>query len=241
MVMRGRVAVIGDLVKSRQARRRDELQMDMERALKFANRLTSPADALAPSLGDEFQGLYGSIDEALAATLIVQLCLGPRRVRIGVGAGRVSIYRGDSVPFRQDGSAWWAARDAIEATDVGVGVCSRFRSHSPNSVRSRLRRSGGVVWEQLPLPGFERYLPDEKYPVSHPGGLVNAFLTSRDAYLLSLGGRDRRIGLRLIEGASQERIGEEEAISQSAVSQRVARSTLRALPTSFRNLQGDQE
>lgn len=105
------VAVIGDLVDSRGSAR-----PATHKALKAAISQL-PADALspfAPTVGDEIQGVYASLPAAIRATHLLRLMLTHScDIRFGIGSGEI-IDVGDGI---QDGSAWWRAREAIEAVE----------------------------------------------------------------------------------------------------------------------------
>jgi hypothetical protein len=107
-------ALIGDIVGSRQSPDRSQLQGDLLTLLDDVSaRLDHP---LAVTLGDEFQGRYPTIAEAVAASWFLHLGATPfARLRIGIGWGDITVDPGDGSPFGQDGPAWWRGRDAIEA------------------------------------------------------------------------------------------------------------------------------
>ena len=85
-----------------------------------------------PTVGDEFQAVAYTLEDALLLTLRAQLLLPPQlQLRFGIGAGRIEEFasgvhrqapargRGAESAALQDGSAWWAARAAINrAHDV---------------------------------------------------------------------------------------------------------------------------
>lgn len=108
------VAVIIDLVGSRQLRDRELSQHQLVEVAARVNRLITPVQPIAATVGDEFQALYANAASAFEATLLMRLWL-PEGVdcRFGIGAGS---YRTISkVPHDiHDGSAWWSAREAIE-------------------------------------------------------------------------------------------------------------------------------
>ncbi|MFT3875750.1 MAG: SatD family protein [Propioniciclava sp.] len=105
------VALLGDLVDSRASSDRVALHARLSDALTLANRRHHPLDALRVTVGDEFQGVFGTLGDALAASYTVRLALGDD-VRFGIGRGAVSVI--DTTGNVQDGSAWWSARAAID-------------------------------------------------------------------------------------------------------------------------------
>ena len=203
------VGVIGDLVGSRRSPSRVELQREMIAALARADEIAPGSEALAPTLGDEFQGRYADLATALTAVLVVQLVLGADRVRFGLGIGDLLLHDPAATPLRQDGPVWWAARAAIEAVecatprwgtrvrqwDAQTGAASGAAGDGPAAV---------VPW-------------------------ANALVLGRDHHVGRLRARDRRIALALLAGDHQIAISAREGISPSAVSQRVRSTGLRAL------------
>lgn len=118
-----RVALLGDLVSSRDAPDRAAVHAAVLAALALADAHTAPVSPLRVTVGDEFQGVYAHLGEALKATHLVRLALaGHSDVRFGLGVGAIA----DIDPGRgiQDGSAWWTARAAIEAVETSAARAS---------------------------------------------------------------------------------------------------------------------
>lgn len=106
-------ALIGDVVASRQSPNRAALQERLVEVLGVISDLHS--SRLAVTLGDEFQGRYSSLSEAVAVSWELHVrCLPFARLRLGVGWGDILVEGSEQGPFGQDGPAWWNARDAIE-------------------------------------------------------------------------------------------------------------------------------
>ncbi|MEO7069428.1 MAG: SatD family protein, partial [Nostocoides sp.] len=106
-----RATVIGDLVGSRKATDRAILHARLKAALRRTNAVIPAATPLAVTVGDEFQGSYARLGNALDATVRVYLDLMPEyEVRFGIGWGEVTTLDGEGI---QDGPGWWSARDAI--------------------------------------------------------------------------------------------------------------------------------
>lgn len=185
-----RYAVIGDLVGSRQQPSRRRAQEHLLAALEVVNRLVPAVQPLEPTIGDELQGVYEELHEALAATVLVRLAL-PESMdcRFGIGVGAVEIVGASHYGLTQDGQAWWSARDAIDMA------------------KAKVRQ----------LPGLRTWLVRDG---SQEGDVVNAYLLVRDQLVSGFDGRQRRIALGEVHGKSLAQIAEEEGISASAVSQR---------------------
>ncbi|MFS0886897.1 SatD family protein [Aeromicrobium sp. 179-A 4D2 NHS] len=108
------VAVIGDLVASRQAPSRAAAQDALVEALRTAAELAPALQSPAPTIGDEFQSTHESLADALLSALVVRLSL-PEGMdaRVGIGRGVVEVVGRSEYGLTQDGPAWWNARDAI--------------------------------------------------------------------------------------------------------------------------------
>ena len=128
-------------------------------------------------------------------------------LRFGIGVGAISEVEGvagsgaDGAPGRpiQDGSAWWAAREAIEKAhhlqDAGRSFIRTWLRIHPDAVGG----SGGE-WSER-----ER--------------VVNSVLILRDQTIFRLQPRQRRIMAGLLMGVTQIKIARQEKVSQQAVSE----------------------
>ncbi|MBM7472060.1 SatD family protein [Subtercola frigoramans] len=199
------VAVVIDLVKSRQITERRSAQVQIETAFALVNSLVIPVQPLEATVGDEFQAVYESVSAALEATLLARLAL-PAGIdcRFGMGSGELwSVGTGATGPL-QDGPGWWLAREAINEAHV------REDARTP-SLRSWYRSD------------------DQRYPEA----VVNAQLLVRDQVVGAMSDRARRITLGTFRGLSQAELAASEQISQSAVSQSLRRSGGSALVSSL--------
>lgn len=191
---------IGDVVGSRRAGDRQSVHDALVDSLTGTARFEGVIDPGRVTVGDEFQGSFTTLGQALAATLHLRLTLLPEvDVRIGLGWGEVSTLDVDT----RDGPGWWAAREAIawvkdtQAKGVTAHVRSAYR-RDPPSDGEEPRGSLG---------------PDP--------GAVNAALLCRDQLLGELDARDLRLLRGLLEGYSQRELAEREMVTPSAISQRV--------------------
>lgn len=104
------VALLVDVVSSRTAARRD-LHAALRAGADEVNRDVEALSPLRTTVGDEMQGVYPTLGDALRASIWLRLELAPTwDVRCGIGGGEVTEV-GDGI---QDGSAWWRAREAID-------------------------------------------------------------------------------------------------------------------------------
>jgi hypothetical protein len=190
-----RAALIGDVVGSRHAADRRGLHRRLTVALK-----TVAATAIDPpvfTVGDEFQGSYPTVGDAIYAALRMRLAVAPDiDVRFGVGWGEVTVL--DEQARIQDGPGWWAAREAIEQTAAAQ------QRPGLALVRTTFRSSGN----------------------RDDVDAINAALMCRDHLLGSLDDRSLRILRGLMKNQPKKDIAQAEGISPSAVSQRAGRDGL---------------
>lgn len=195
------VAVIGDVIRSRKHPDRAALQMALERALRETDRLVPPVHGLTITLGDEFQGVYETIQQAVDATLVVQLeLLGESSVRFGIGKGEVLFVDEPRWPFGQDGPLWWRAREALEAV-----VAGEIANTTPRSRRTAYRGEG----------------PEDS--------TLNSLLILRDQIAARLDAVDAAILRKLMAGETQAAIAAELELHPSSVSRRVQRHGIAVL------------
>lgn len=186
--------LIGDLIGSRRVASRAAVQDTLAQALAATARLVPPVDRLETTVGDEYQGVFDTLGEATLAALVVRLRLtGVVDTRCGIGVGEREVFRPDRTPMLQDGPAWWSARAAVDALGAPA---------------NRLRRTW---FDAGQLAGAADL------------ALVNAFLTTRDALVDRMNPRARSVLLLALEGRTQREIAHVEGVSESAVSQAMAR------------------
>lgn len=219
-----RVAVIIDLVGSRQHADRLWVHQSMRAAMEQVNGLVRFDHPLEATVGDESQGRFLSLGDALRATLLLRLVL-PEGMdcRAGIGIGPVEDLELGAYGPIQDGPAWWAARDAI------VEVKGREITRNPT-----LR----TWYDVADRPGFAA----DEYEAP---ALVNAVLLVRDEVVTQMSSRSRRLMLGMMLGRSQAEMAADEGVTQSAVSQSLRRSGAMAVLSSHELLvahqSGEQE
>ena len=184
---------VADVIASRSHADQPSLIAALTDALTWVNEQTDPVQPLAMTVGDEFQGAYRDLAGALDAALLTRLKLTTRYdIRIGLGWGEISSYDPERAPMAQSGSAWWAAREAIDRV-VEIGKKQQW----PRSVRTLVAGAAEPT-----------------------GGALNAFLLCRDAVLGRMDDKDLRITLGLFLGERQTDIAAELAITQPSVARR---------------------
>lgn len=187
------IALIGDVVQSRFAGHRQTLHDTLDRVLHTVNAEGHVHDPAIITLGDEFQGVYDTLGDALRASFRIRALLHPTAdVRFGIGRGAITVL--DPQRGIHDGPAYWTARDAIEKA-----------KHRASQPQTRTSRTAYVS------PGD---------PPGHAEA-VQAALDCLDFMVGSMSGKSRTILGGLMEGRTQLEIAELQGVSASAVSQRV--------------------
>src|SRR6478609_2585703 len=211
------ISVLADMVGSRRLADRRDAQRVLDAAIAAAETdLPLALEPLRPTVGDEQQGVYPTLEAALASLLLVQLAL-PDGVecRFGLGIGAVDGF--DSASGRlQDGPGWWAARAAIDT------VHAKQQRAAP-SARSWVVASG-----------------DEDAGVHTAAALANSYLLARDHLVGGMNERARRLTLGRCLGRTQRELAEQEGITQPAVSQALAASGAAAVVEGFLVLRADR-
>ena len=202
--------LIGDVVRSRAAVDRSGLHGRLTALLDEGNERLRPVVPLRITIGDEFQGCFATVGEAVHASLWLRLHLAPGQLRHGLGWGVVAVLADQ--PRVEDGPGWWAAREAIEA------VKKDATRASTRLLRTAYRRAEDTVG------------PDP--------GAVNAALICRDQMVGSVSPRSVRLLRGVVDGRSQAELAEEEGISPSAVSQRMRKDGLAVVVAADELLEG---
>lgn len=201
-------AVIGDIVGSRQVSSRSRLQQRLDKALAAVNTAMATVQPLTPTLGDEFQGMFERIEDAIEASFLLRVELvGKVDVRMGIGWGSLRIHDPNRTPFGQDGPCWWRARDAL-----GELARTERSNQEPNSLRTVCRT--GNAQEQL----------------------YNSILVLRDHILAGIDEADATILKLVMSGASQQEAAARLGINKSSVSRRMQSHGLAAVLRSREHL-----
>jgi hypothetical protein len=192
------IALIVDIVKSRELEDRVGAQRSIRDAFEQAFEERPARRPLWPTVGDEFQAIFFTLGDALLTTSLVRLVL-PSDVdcRFGLGRGQTADVDEQAPGTIQDGSAWWNAREAIEETH---------------------RREHGSE------PYLRSWFVSSDAAETGAMSLVNSFLLLRDASISAMRPRDRRLTAGALLGDSQSELARREKITQSAVSQSLRRS-----------------
>lgn len=200
------VAVIADIVGSRRLRSRSQAQRVFDETIARVEKAHPQADQpLRPTVGDEQQGVYRTLDDALVSLLLLQLAL-PDGIefRFGLGIGEIRPVQSEHREL-SDGPGWWAARDAIEI------------------VHSRQQRA---------VPSSRTWIvgaPDQTEVMDVVIRSANAYLLARDQIIAGMSERERRLAYGRVNGVSQTALAEQEGITQPSVSKALRSSGAAAL------------
>jgi len=200
------VTVIADIVGSRRLRDRAQAQREFDETIARVERGHPLAlQPLRPTVGDEQQGLYRRLDDAMCALLLLQLALPDGlEFRFGIGIGAVTTV-GSAHGDLADGPGWWAARSAIET------VHARQQRTVPSS-RSWI----------VGAPGQDEVMESDI-------AASNAYLLARDHLVARMSARERRIAFGRASGMSQQQLAAQEGITQPSVSKALRGSGAAAL------------
>jgi len=189
------IAVIADIVGSRGLGDRGAAQRVLDETIaRVEQDLPLAAQPLTPTVGDEQQGVYLDLGDALTSLLMIQLRL-PDGIafRFGLGVGEVRAV--ESVHGElADGPGWYAARAAIE------------------TVHSR---------EQRAVPRTRTWIvgaPGQDEVMETTIAASNAYLLARDELVGAMSERERRLTYGRAVGRSQQELAAQEGISQPSVS-----------------------
>lgn len=206
------IAVIADIVGSRSLDDRPAAQRAIDDAvLRVEADLPLATRPLLPTVGDELQGTYATLPDAMASLLLLRLAL-PDGIecRYGIGVGELG-----EVPSRAgalaEGPGWWAARAAIDDLHA-------LQARTVPGARTLIAAAADLEGEHVSI------------------GLANAYLLARDELVSDMTGRTRRLAYGRLRGATQRELAAAEGITQSAVSQALAAAGAGALVEGFRRL-----
>src|SRR6478735_1573791 len=205
--------VTADIVGSRRLPDREAAQRVLDAAIaRVEHDLPLAEQPLRPTVGDEQQAIYPTLDAALGSLLLLQLTLSDGiECRFGVGVGKVADIpsaAGD-IP---EGPAWWAAREAID------------KVHALQQRRVPTARTWVVA------------APDEGATAEREARMANSYLLARDQLVAGMSERTRRLVYGRCLGITQRELASSEGITQSAVSQALATSGASAVIEGFRLL-----
>lgn len=203
--------VIIDVVDSRKLPDRAQAHQMILKTFTRVDEAVFPTRKIWATVGDEFQVVYATLNEALKASALARLLL-PEGIdlRYGIGKGEIrTITETDSGPI-DDGPGWYRARDALDhATDL------QGRGH----------------------PWLRTWAIIDSTQNHMNQSITQAHLTTRDHLIWRMTTRERRITAAWLEGKTQQEIARAEKMSQAAISQRLVTCGGRALAHALTALQ----
>lgn len=110
------IALIGDIMNSKEISNRFDIQEKLKYVLKKVNVIytTNIACKFIITLGDEFQGLLSCGENVLDIIEYIQQEMYPVKIRFGIGIGKISTDIDSQKALGADGPCYYKAREAIE-------------------------------------------------------------------------------------------------------------------------------
>ena len=109
------IAIIGDIIKSKELKDRGQVQKKLNSIIDRINVNYQPAivSKFSITLGDEFQGLLSSGMKCIQIIDELSFFMQPVQFRFGLGIGEISTEINTQWSIGTDGPAFWAARKAV--------------------------------------------------------------------------------------------------------------------------------
>ena len=154
-------ALMFDIVESRHYQGRYDIQNTLMNAVSYLNHLYREdiKKEVVSSAGDEFQGLFLSLQSAFLYSRKLQLLIYPIKIRCGIGYGEIKydVEKWSSSAF--DGEAYYLARDAINEVSKKKSNAIFFNTKSHfdkylnmlcfSSIELKVRQSQVARWIEL--------------------------------------------------------------------------------------------
>lgn len=209
------IVVTADIIGSRQLADRTSAQRAFDEAIARVEKdLAVATQGLRPTVGDEQQAVYPSIEAALGTILLLRLAL-PDGVefRYGIGIGEVTrVPSTASEKGISEGPGWWAARSAIEHVEM-------LQKRTAPQARSWIVAAESVADQHADVVRW-----------------ANVYLLTRDEIVGTMSERVRRLTYGRCLSRTQRELAEAEGITQSAVSQGLSTAGAAAIVEGFRQL-----
>jgi hypothetical protein len=141
------IAVIGDLVGSKNIKDRHNVQQKLQSGLNLVNRanktLTAPYRII---LGDEFQAVYNKADRLFFDLLHISLAIYPHQIRFVIGIGEITAKLSEDSVVGMDGPAFYSARDSLSKLKKGDSL---FFISSEISENKLINQSLALISEEI--------------------------------------------------------------------------------------------
>jgi hypothetical protein len=209
------IAVTADIIGSRQLSDRAAAQRAFDRAIaRVETDLPVAVRGLRPTVGDEQQAVYPTLEAALGSILLLRLALPDgAEFRYGIGIGEVGVVASSAAAAGiPDGPGWWAARSAIEQVQM---------------------------LQKRTAPQARSWVVAHETSTDVPPDAVrwtNAYLLARDELVGAMSERTRRLTYGRCLSRTQAELASEEGITQSAVSQALSSSGAGSIVEGYRLL-----
>ena len=150
------LAVIGDIIQSKELENRSECQERLNAVLDSINQkyTSSIASRFMITLGDEFQGLLKDGADTLNIISEIEIRMYPVRIRFGIGVGRITTEINSDIPLGADGPAYYNARRMVESIkssqkknktpDVNIMIASEHNEPVDNLLNTILTLSAAI-------------------------------------------------------------------------------------------------
>ncbi len=114
------IAIIGDIVDSREIKNRDVFQKKLNVVLDNINNKYSDdiSSKFMITLGDEFQGLLITNDNLFNIIFEIEKSVYPTKIRFGIGIGAINTYINPEMSIGADGPAYHYARKMIDKLKI---------------------------------------------------------------------------------------------------------------------------
>ncbi|MES2625797.1 MAG: SatD family protein [Pseudomonadota bacterium] len=116
------VALIGDVVQSRNLANRSEVQRQFTEVCAALNQERDVLGLVSPltiTLGDEFQAVFGDAGRLWECILRIEAALEPVAIRFSIGVGKIDTDIQHDTALGMDGPAFHSARAAMEQLKKG--------------------------------------------------------------------------------------------------------------------------
>ena len=134
------IAIIGDIINSRDIQPRQPFQQKFKRHLDRLN--VASAHLASPytiTLGDEFQAVYRKADALFKDIFSIMVALQPSQARFAIGIGKISTAINRKEAIGMDGPAFYKARSGIEELREQQRVWGLFAGNHDDKAAEDLR------------------------------------------------------------------------------------------------------
>lgn len=142
------IAIIGDIIGSKNIEERNNFQKKFKAVLEDVNKRykDSIASKFMITLGDEFQGLLGRSDNLFDIIFDIEKAMKPVEFRFGVGIGYIDTDINPDIPLGSDGPAYHYARKMIDKLKLKE---SKYKNSPTNILIFTDREDTNVLLESI--------------------------------------------------------------------------------------------